>query len=104
MLESLPRHGCGGELEPTGFAISRTLGMFLFTFQHIPGRRCSQCAIEIIDRDMALALETLEQESIQDFINERVEVEYCGSMFTTNVPGISFDSGIPSDTAVLAMA
>ena len=91
-------------MKPVEVAIARNLGQFLFTFQNIPGKRCSQCATEVIDRDTALALEAMEQESVQDFITEKVEVEYCGSVFTANVPGISFYSGTPNDTAVLAMA
>ena len=91
-------------MKPFEVAITRTFGHFLFTFQNIPGKRCSQCATEVIDRDTALALEAMELESVQNFITATVEVEYCGRVFTTNVPGISFYSGTPNDPAVLAMA
>ena len=98
MPEQLPSHGCGGELKPVEVAIARNLGHSLFTFQNILGKRCSQCATEVIDRDTALALEAMEQESVQDFITKKVEVEHRGSVFTTNVPGIYFHSGTPNDT------
>ena len=104
MREPLPRHGCGGELEPVGVAIARNLGLFIFTFHNIPGKRCSRCATEVIDRDMARILEAMEQETVQDLMTHEVEVQHCGSVFTTNVPSIFFASGIPNDTSVLAMA
>ena len=85
MPEQLPSHGCGGELKPVEIAIARNLGHSLFTVQNILGKRCSQCATEVIDRDTALALEAMEQESVQGFI-------------TTNVFGIYFYSETPNDT------
>ena len=94
MTQQSLRHGCGGELQPVQVIIARTVGQFLFEFQNAPGRRCSLCGTEIIERDVALALETFERESMAKVVCQYAEVEYAGSAFTSNMPIITYGSSV----------
>jgi hypothetical protein len=95
MPPRLPRHGCGGVLRATGVNVARDSEAFLFTYYKVPGRRCSKCGTEIIERSVALALETLENTDVQ--LVHVVNTRRSGIVYTANTPTASI--GLPSGTS-----
>lgn len=77
-------HGCGGILMPAYVAVSRDVGDLYFEFSDVSGFRCSQCEIQVIERETALDLEQFET-----FITQRMDEPERGLTITTTMPMIS---------------
>lgn len=91
----LPRHGCGGILRATGVNVARESGDFVLAFYGIPGRRCSKCGTEIVERNTAVALEKLENTSA--YTVHVARTRQSGFVYTASTPTMAI--GRPSETS-----